>query len=214
MTEMLVVMGIIAVLSAVVFPVYFSVRNSMRGASCASNLHQLYQAASLYDQEWGRLPGAGLHNPGDRNNEKPGGHWVWIDPSGVSAATPAVVERGGLYRYLREPRVYQCDADPDAQAKKLSYSMNQFCSRRKMERARHPATTWLFVHEQHGKETPGSGGLNDGWFGWAPDDLPTRIHDRGTNIITLSGRAKHIRITATDPDGIGREINTRENMEF
>lgn len=49
--ELLVVIAIIALLAAVLFPVFMSVRAKGRQAACESNLHQLGLAVALYAQD-------------------------------------------------------------------------------------------------------------------------------------------------------------------
>ncbi len=49
--EMLVVLGILAVLTAVLFPVFASVRENARRATCQSNLHQMGLTTQQYLQE-------------------------------------------------------------------------------------------------------------------------------------------------------------------
>jgi prepilin-type N-terminal cleavage/methylation domain-containing protein/prepilin-type processing-associated H-X9-DG protein len=50
--ELLVVIAIIAVLAAILFPVFAAAREKARQSACASNLHQIGFAFSLYAQEW------------------------------------------------------------------------------------------------------------------------------------------------------------------
>ena len=66
--ELMVVMAIIAVLAAILFPVFASARRSARRTICVSNLHQSGIAFNLYQQDYdGRFPAApaaildGLH---------------------------------------------------------------------------------------------------------------------------------------------------------
>ena len=54
--EMLVVIGIIAILSALLFPVYSRVREKGRAASCTSNLRQLALAFQQYTSDNGTFP--------------------------------------------------------------------------------------------------------------------------------------------------------------
>lgn len=49
--EILVVIGIIAMLSAILFPVFSRARESARQASCATNLQQIYFATQAYFQD-------------------------------------------------------------------------------------------------------------------------------------------------------------------
>jgi len=50
--ELLVVIAIIAILAAILFPVFSKVRENARRATCESNLHQLGLAYTQYNQDW------------------------------------------------------------------------------------------------------------------------------------------------------------------
>jgi type II secretory pathway pseudopilin PulG len=54
---MLVVIGIIVVLMAILFPVFASVRRKARETQCWNNLHQLSVALKMYRDDHGRYPG-------------------------------------------------------------------------------------------------------------------------------------------------------------
>ncbi len=57
--ELLVVIAIIALLAALLFPVFANARNSARGGQCVSNLRQIGQGMHLYMDNWdGRYPAA------------------------------------------------------------------------------------------------------------------------------------------------------------
>lgn len=51
MIELLVVIAIIAILAAILFPVFAKARDKARMATCQSNLKQIGQAFSLYEQD-------------------------------------------------------------------------------------------------------------------------------------------------------------------
>jgi len=50
--ELLVVMGIIAILAAMLFPVFARAREAARKTTCLSNLRQLGMASHMYSQDW------------------------------------------------------------------------------------------------------------------------------------------------------------------
>jgi len=57
LVELLVVIAIIAILAAMLFPVYQSAKNAGKRAACVSNLRQISSAYTLYLSDWsGRYP--------------------------------------------------------------------------------------------------------------------------------------------------------------
>jgi len=54
--ELLTVIAIIAILAAILFPVFTNVRKRVQETRCASNLHQISQAVELYYDTWDRYP--------------------------------------------------------------------------------------------------------------------------------------------------------------
>jgi prepilin-type N-terminal cleavage/methylation domain-containing protein/prepilin-type processing-associated H-X9-DG protein len=61
--ELLVVIAIIAILAAILFPVFARVRARARQAACASNLKQIGHAAMQYIQDWDETFPS-VHTPG------------------------------------------------------------------------------------------------------------------------------------------------------
>ena len=55
LVELLVVIGIIAVLAAIIFPVFASVRGKARQVVCTSNMRQIGMAISMYAQDYDDL---------------------------------------------------------------------------------------------------------------------------------------------------------------
>ncbi len=63
--ELLVVIAIIAVLAAILFPVFAQAREAARKTQCASNLKQLGAAVMQYSQDYDeRLPHGASGDPG------------------------------------------------------------------------------------------------------------------------------------------------------
>jgi prepilin-type N-terminal cleavage/methylation domain-containing protein/prepilin-type processing-associated H-X9-DG protein len=92
--ELLVVIAIIAVLAAILFPVFARAREKARQAACGSNLKQIGSAILMYTQDWDeRLP--------DRRDLKvsmPGGYKPW-------SSWPTSDPRAGWAELVFEPYV-------------------------------------------------------------------------------------------------------------
>lgn len=72
--ELLVVIAIIAILAAILFPVFAKVRDKAREASCSSNLKQLSLAILQYNQDYDETFPVGQHDGLEWSNS-PIGHW-------------------------------------------------------------------------------------------------------------------------------------------
>lgn len=112
--ELLVVIAIIAILAAILFPVFAQARERGRGASCLSNQRQLALAIQMYKQDYDeRVSGPYIYqgawgdynvlewfpvllNPYIKNNQ------IKICPSGndwTDWASPATYDEPGRYNY-------------------------------------------------------------------------------------------------------------------
>ncbi len=114
LVEILVVLAIIALLVALIFPVLSAAREKGRSTKCMSNLRQLGKAFFMYLNDWNET------FPFARDILGSGVEWVARDP-GRGRAIP---ERGVLYPYVRDARVYICPSDPHAEYVRVSYYMN------------------------------------------------------------------------------------------
>ncbi len=106
--ELLVVIAIIAILAAILFPVFQSVRENARRATCQSNFKQLGLAFALYSNDFdGTLPMPITNNfPVSTNPLLP--TWIIgqvIDSNGVpltsTTATGTYRDIGGIYPYIK-----------------------------------------------------------------------------------------------------------------
>lgn len=99
--ELLVVIAIIAILAAILFPVFAQAREKARQATCLSNLKQIGLAALMYAQDYDErvLPVATGAFPGKV------AYW-W---AGYDYATGARDDAGGLvYPYMKNSQVHAC----------------------------------------------------------------------------------------------------------
>jgi len=76
--ELLIVIAIIAILSAILFPVFARARENARRASCQSNLKQIALSLVMYAQDYDeRLFVIAPDQPGNTGNTN---KWDWSDP--------------------------------------------------------------------------------------------------------------------------------------
>lgn len=73
MIELLVVIAIIAVLAAILFPVFAQAREKAWQTSCTSNLRQIGTAIGMYMQDWDEF----LPDRRDLKSSLPGGYLPW-----------------------------------------------------------------------------------------------------------------------------------------
>ena len=127
--ELLIVITIIGILAALLFPVFARAKATAQRASCASNLKQLGLAITIYttDNE-GRLPGAADGGTGAGENKM--GGWMFYSKFG-KAADEAVfdVTRGSIYQYVKNTAIYICPTDPIAKTTGNSYAINACLSK-------------------------------------------------------------------------------------
>jgi len=119
--ELLVVIAIIAILAAILFPVFAKAREKARTASCASNLKQLVSACMQYSQDYDeRLPMAGW-NGGDVAGPMRVPTQAECAQSNVASGTNAW--NGQIFTYVKNRGVYRCPSDPYRRGS--SYIYNQ-----------------------------------------------------------------------------------------
>ncbi len=100
--ELLTVIGIIALLAAILMPVFSRAREQARQTACISNLHDMYVAASQYRQDYEDYPPVLLGLP-----ENPdGSYWQQGNAAPVDAGR---IRRGFLYpAYVRNIEKFHC----------------------------------------------------------------------------------------------------------
>ena len=178
LTEILVVIVIIAVLAAVLLPMFNRMRDKARTSQCSGNLRSLGASIQLYAAEnGGSLPFIGSDDFGR------GVYWF-------NLIEPAYV----LDPKKPSPSCFHCPADtrPEWKAKPgggLNYGMNELLNRSRQSPAtglrlaavQKPASTVLLTDATYWIYCPDS----DGYFGG--QDMSVRRHSGGANFLMVDG---------------------------
>jgi prepilin-type N-terminal cleavage/methylation domain-containing protein/prepilin-type processing-associated H-X9-DG protein len=193
--ELLVVIAIIAILAAILFPVFAKARERARAASCINNMTQLGRGFMLYTDDWDdTLPGAA---PFTRTAWA--GDWVNMTKWGSSCnkTNPMVPEKGSLFPYIKIAAVYVCPSGEDTQDFRLSYSMNctfDYVSIAELANSKQGPSNLVLLMDENKN-------LNDGYF---CGDTATTIHTGGSNYVYVDGHVKTVNQKTKDKtDGTG-----------
>jgi prepilin-type N-terminal cleavage/methylation domain-containing protein/prepilin-type processing-associated H-X9-DG protein len=96
--ELLVVIAIIAILAAILFPVFGRARENARKTSCASNLKQIGLGWTMYAQDYDeRMMRASVATPGKT-------YYWWGSYDGTTLRN----EEGPLYPYMKSAQIQAC----------------------------------------------------------------------------------------------------------
>jgi prepilin-type N-terminal cleavage/methylation domain-containing protein/prepilin-type processing-associated H-X9-DG protein len=125
--ELLVVIAIIAILAAILFPVFAQARAKARQTQCLSNMKQLGLAVLMYDEDYNEVLPPGWEN-GDTTDP---------NPADSADGVPMMRWQHIIYPYVKSTGVYSCmqsaDQDPftvaplpgETQAAEGNYSINE-----------------------------------------------------------------------------------------
>lgn len=211
--ELLVVIAIVAILAAILFPVFMSAREHSRQTKCVNNLKQLSAALQQYMSDFnGCVPQLSPYNAVASKTIR---NWCGC----ITVFGEARPEAGSLWPYTRNASIYICPTDVNRPARgltashlptpnyrkeyPLSYSMNGELNKRippantyyellKIDSVcRRPSEVMMLIHES--RDT-----INDGLYLWRNNncDMPDRIHYEGTTLSYCDGHAKWIGATA------------------
>ena len=110
LVELLVVIGIIAVLLAILLPALSRAREVAQRTACLNNHKQLLLAVRMYSDDFkGILPFANSNQ-----GETAAGGWTgpgWLYWRAKGNTLEEHVENGALWKYLRNRRIYRCPFD-------------------------------------------------------------------------------------------------------
>jgi len=225
--ELLVVIAIIAILAAILFPVFQRVRENARRTACLSNTKQLGLAVTQYTQDSDELMpsatagcgGAACSTKGDCQL----GGWVYY--SGFGAATLKYdPTQGSIYAYTKSTQLYVCPDDSAGQQTGDSYGISScvgakdgvtLANGRTIHPGKslaifdNPSGTMLFGEEASGSANAST---NDAYLNAvsSPDNVSLR-HSGGSNFTFVDGHSKYYLL---DTANSGETISTGANQKM
>jgi prepilin-type N-terminal cleavage/methylation domain-containing protein/prepilin-type processing-associated H-X9-DG protein len=156
--ELLVVIAIIAILAAILFPIFARAKERALQATCLSNIKQLGYAMLEYCTDWdGTYPWSG-----GRQGSAPLDAWLssWVM---AYQDFDIHVDEGSLWPYVKDRKVYRCPLDIKRQPPlPLTYVMNDAIANRPQDEIRAPALVIMLLEEDD--RSYGGKGANDGRF--------------------------------------------------
>jgi prepilin-type N-terminal cleavage/methylation domain-containing protein/prepilin-type processing-associated H-X9-DG protein len=159
--ELLVVIAIIAILAAILFPVFARARESARRASCVSNLKQIGLGVMMYVQDYdGRYPLYMWEDPSTMSLGGGSADHTFIKQSPLDAATPAgsfIMSPGSgsghyytwmdfIFPYVKNVQLFVCPSkttSTNSPEDAPSYGFNDFVSGFKQGGGTYPSNTPL-----------------------------------------------------------------------
>lgn len=214
--ELLVVIAIIAILAAILFPVFARAREKARQNSCASNLRQVCLAVIQYQQDYDETQPVTAINMGAGNAVYPDGstgqYYLWYHP---------------LQPYMKNVQVLNCPSYPGTKYTGFyhppgGFGGNQNGWSRAIAQFTYPAEFGLIMDAGWNRQTTGitndldaASARADGYYlldwdllaaatGGDNSNAPNPRHNQQTNVAFLDGHVKSIQtknLINDDPTG-------------
>lgn len=187
--ELLVVIAIIAILAAILFPVFAKAREKARQSSCLSNMKQLGLAVMQYAQDYDEvLPRVNI-GPGIAS---------YTLPNGATHTGGYMLWHTSIFPYVKNVQVFDCPSDSvrfgGYYTGSGSYGLNSLNGGLSMGQVNFPAETMFFAEAAGGDSYNLDGdnaNANDEMIGSATFPSVPR-HNEGLNNAYLDGHAKWI----------------------
>jgi prepilin-type N-terminal cleavage/methylation domain-containing protein/prepilin-type processing-associated H-X9-DG protein len=175
--ELLVVIAIIAILAAILFPVFARAREKARQTSCLSNLKQMGLGEKMYEQDYDERTSAVYEDPANTGNSD----YTWIDM---------------IEPYVKNEQIFECPSSEDSYRSWKDghagcYGGNRMITAndngafrayilayRKIATIPHPAECLIFADSNGGIHVR----YNEG--------LVQNLHNGGSNVAFFDGHAK------------------------
>jgi prepilin-type N-terminal cleavage/methylation domain-containing protein/prepilin-type processing-associated H-X9-DG protein len=180
--ELLVVIAIIAILAAILFPVFARAREKARQTSCLSNLKQIGLGTMMYASDY---------------DEK---FFPPVNCPSINGCFVQAEHNGGGYRplnpYIKSQQIWDCPSCNDDPV--FSYGWNRSLDQGRVALIKSPAETVFFADHRTNVTSRWCGGWlasNEGCCGGQGNDTVyphwmNPVHNDGSNICLADGHAK------------------------
>jgi len=212
--ELLVVIAIIAILAAILFPVFAQAREKARQATCLSNLKQIGTGWIMYAQDYdGGYPTKGYYHPSFAAPPSEriyyswygGQHYENFEASGAYKYFP---EKGLIQPYMKNVDVQDCISaagfDPDTANQKIAYGMNNPYVVWEQELERPAETIMLADVIRVAITAAGTPSLQRNSLLFRPGTSRASVlHGRHSGMAGVLGAAAHGKAVKPDPQPVG-----------
>jgi prepilin-type N-terminal cleavage/methylation domain-containing protein len=235
LVELLVVIGIIALLIAILLPALQRARDQANRTACMSNVRQLTMGWLQYATEH-KFKIMSSNTRGPVPDPQGGSDWIFGDTYGNNVAS---LENGLLWPYIKTEKVYHCPSDSGFHV--WTYSMSNFmCGEsgnpagtyktvESLNQVKHSSDTFVFTEEDD--ERKDQTGFNRNSFMVVPPspgqrlgaegvwiDYPANFH-KGCTISFVDGHAIYFQFSDPRTGKIRRDANgnvppTRNNADL
>jgi len=192
--ELLVVIAIIAILAAILFPVFARAREKARQTSCLSNIKQLTLGFLMYAQDYDEMMCR-------QNIGYTGRAFTHVTPNGNPRTGDYILWPELIHPYVKNLQVNDCPSTSYKWSGNYTGTMDfgylNICSGRALGDFTHPATTLMLydVQAQAGFTNlyaPGVGSVGNNYLDSGFSDR----HNAGSNCALVDGHAKWLSQTA------------------
>jgi len=184
--ELLVVIAIIAILAAILFPVFAKAREKARQTSCLSNLKELGLGGLMYAQDYDDMMFR------SNNNVRVVG--AYLLPNGQPSTSVNMLWPYQVYPYVKNVQIYNCPSTPHSQRwsdsaydASLGYGFNSHISGLELSTLTAPVQTIMLADSNYylvDWDCRYTGTVSDN------TDAPANRHNEGANAAHMDGHAK------------------------